>query len=104
MEGYSAMGARPGRLAGRRILIVGAGQQDHGLEDPPFGNGRAMSVLFAREGAALALADIDSVSLEATEAIVRSEGAQCVTVTADAAEEAGIEEMFERGRGALGAL
>jgi hypothetical protein len=36
-----------GRLAGRRILIVGAGQQDHGLEDPPVGNGRAMSVLFA---------------------------------------------------------
>jgi hypothetical protein len=41
-----------GRLAGRRILIVGAGQQDHGMEDPPIGNGRAMSVLFAREGAA----------------------------------------------------
>ena len=91
-------------LAGRRILIVGAGQQDHGLADPPIGNGRAMSVLFAREGAALALADIDAASLEATEALVRAEGAECVSVVADAAQEVGIETMFERGRAALGGL
>jgi len=45
-----------GRLDGRRVLIVGAGQQDYGMEDPPTGNGRAMSVLFAGEGAAVALA------------------------------------------------
>ena len=37
-----------GRLEGRRVLVVGAGQDDHGVEDPPIGNGRAMSVLFAR--------------------------------------------------------
>ena len=69
-----------GRLAGRRILIVGSGQQDHGVEDPPIGNGRAMSVLFAREGAALALADLDASSLQATEQLVRAEGAACVSV------------------------
>ncbi len=93
-----------GRLAGRRILVVGAGQQDHGLEAPPIGNGRAMSVLFAREGAALALADIDAVSLEATAALARSEGADCVSVVADAAEEAGVATMFDRGHAALGGL
>ena len=49
----SGSGPGRGRLAGRRVLIVGGGQQDHGLEDPPIGNGRAMSVLFAREGAAV---------------------------------------------------
>ena len=83
-----------GRLRGRRILIVGAGQQDHGIEEPPIGNGRAMAVAFAREGAALALADIDSASLEATLELVRAEGAACVGVVADAAEESGIEEML----------
>jgi NAD(P)-dependent dehydrogenase (short-subunit alcohol dehydrogenase family) len=93
-----------GRLAGRRILIVGAGQQDHGVEDPPIGNGRAISVLFAREGANLALADVDASSLEATEALVRNEGANSVCVVADAAEEAGIQAMFERGRARLGGL
>ncbi len=104
MEGYSAIGARPGRLAGRRILIVGAGQQDHGVEDPPIGNGRAMAVLFASEGAALTLADLDAASLEATEALVREQGGECAGVLADAAEEAGIEAMFERARGAFGGV
>src|SRR6185312_7596515 len=46
-----------GRLEGRRILVVGGGQEDYGLDDPPIGNGRAMSILFAREGAAVAVAD-----------------------------------------------
>jgi NAD(P)-dependent dehydrogenase (short-subunit alcohol dehydrogenase family) len=97
-------GTRGDRLAGRRILIVGAGQQGYGLDDPPAGNGRAMSVLFAREGAALALTDIDADSLHATEALVRGEGAECVSVVADAAEESGIQTMFERGSAALGGL
>ena len=43
----------------RRILVVGGGQQDYGIEDAPLGNGRAMSLLFAREGAAVAVADRD---------------------------------------------
>jgi NAD(P)-dependent dehydrogenase (short-subunit alcohol dehydrogenase family) len=104
MEGYSALGARPGKLAGRRILIVGAGQQDHGLADAPIGNGRAMAALFAREGAALILADVDAPGLEATEALVREQGAECAGVLADAADEAGIAAMFERARGVFGGL
>ena len=104
MEPPSGTDVPGGRLAGRRILIVGAGQQDHGLQDPPIGNGRAMSVQFAREGAALAIADIDADSLRATDALVRAEGAACVSVLADAAEESGIETMFEQGREALGGL
>jgi NAD(P)-dependent dehydrogenase (short-subunit alcohol dehydrogenase family) len=93
-----------GRLAGRRILIVGAGQQDHGMEDPPIGNGRAMSVVFAREGAALALADIDGASLAATEGLVREVGAECVAIVADAATESGMQEMFAQAAEALGGL
>jgi NAD(P)-dependent dehydrogenase (short-subunit alcohol dehydrogenase family) len=104
MESHSAMGMRPGRLAGRRILIVGAGQQDHGLEDAPIGNGRAMAALFAREGAALTLADVDADSLTATEALVREEGGECAGVAADAADEEGIRAMFKRARGAFGGL
>jgi len=37
-----------GRLIGRRALVVGGGQMDIGEADTPIGNGRAMSVLFAR--------------------------------------------------------
>jgi hypothetical protein len=32
-----------GRLAGRRIIVVGAGQRQIIDQDPPVGNGRAMS-------------------------------------------------------------
>jgi hypothetical protein len=46
-----ALGTAParGRLRGRRILVVGAGQRATVDERPPIGNGRAISVLFARE-------------------------------------------------------
>jgi NAD(P)-dependent dehydrogenase (short-subunit alcohol dehydrogenase family) len=93
-----------GRLAGRRVLIVGAGQQAYGLADPPMGNGRAMSILFARAGAAVALADIDEASVEVTAALVREAGGTCVTVVADAGEESGIEAMFTQAREGLGGL
>src|SRR5947209_20517310 len=89
-------GAAPGRgrLGGRRILVVGGGQQDHGIDEPPIGNGRAMSVLFAREGAAVAVADIDQPSAEATAARVRDEGAHAAVIVADAADPGEAARMF----------
>src|SRR3954469_11842353 len=99
-----ACGAAPGRgrLSGRRVLVVGGGQQDHGIEDPPIGNGRAMSVLFAREGAAVAVADLDASSAGATAELVRAEGAEAAVVVADAATEDGMVAMFAGAREALG--
>jgi NAD(P)-dependent dehydrogenase (short-subunit alcohol dehydrogenase family) len=93
-----------GRLPGRRILIVGAGQEDHGLEDPPIGNGRAMSVLFAREGAAVALADLNRAGAEATAELVREEGADAIVIEADAASEEALSAAFEATREALGGI
>ena len=70
-------GEAPGRdrLKGRRILVVGGGQDARGLEDAPVGNGRAMSILFAREGAKVAVADWNYVSAEDTVAMISSPGA-----------------------------
>ena len=96
------MGAE--RLAGRRILVVGGGQQDYGIEDPPVGNGRAMSVLFAREGAAIAVADIDQASAEATAELVRAEGPQAVAIAVDAADESDVVRMLEEAKSGLGGL
>ena len=96
------MGA--GRLDGRRILIVGGGQQDYGIEDPPVGNGRAMSVLFAREGAAVAVADLDGASAEATAELVGAEGAQSVAIAADASDEGDVVRTLEEARSGLGGL
>ena len=93
-----------GRLAGRRVLVVGGGQEDHGLESPPIGNGRAMSVLFGREGAAVAVADLNEDSAEETAKRVRDEGAEATTLVSDAADEEASAAMFAQGRKALGGL
>src|SRR3981189_3917832 len=63
-----------GRLAGRRIVVVGAGQRTIIDEEPPIGNGRAMSVLFAREGAHVACIDINKDAADDTVKQIASEG------------------------------
>ncbi len=91
-------------LAGRRVLVVGGGQQDYGMHDPPIGNGRAISVLLARGGAAVAVADIDADSAEATATLVRAEGGPAVTTVGDAAEEQQLQRLFGEATAGLGGL
>ena len=55
-----------GRLDGRRILVVGGGQRVFDAATDPIGNGRAMSLLFAREGAQVAVADLNRASADDT--------------------------------------
>ena len=73
-----ATGAAPGRgrLTGRRVLVVGAGDAAIAGTGSPPGNGRVISVLAAREGAAVACADRDTAAAEATAALVRAEHAE----------------------------
>ena len=102
-EPDEAMGTAPGRgrLRGRRILVVGGGQQDHGLDDAPIGNGRATSILLAREGASVAVADIDESAAQATAELAGAEGADVAVIVADAADEDGAAAMFAQARDAL---
>jgi NAD(P)-dependent dehydrogenase (short-subunit alcohol dehydrogenase family) len=86
------------------VLIVGGGQQDHGLEDPPTGNGRAMSLLFAREGATVAIGDIDPGGAQRSADLVRDEGGTAAVVVGDAADEAAVASMFSDASEALGGL
>jgi len=72
-----------GRLDGRRILVVGAGTQPSADEDAPVGNGRAISVHAAREGANVACADRDRAAAEDTAAWIEREGGHCSVVAAD---------------------
>jgi NAD(P)-dependent dehydrogenase (short-subunit alcohol dehydrogenase family) len=101
-----ALGETPGRrrLEGRHILVVGAGQEDHGLEDPPIGNGRAISVLCAREGASVALADLNEVSAVETAKLVRAEGAEAVVIAGDASDEEAMSAAFAETRSAFGGV
>jgi NAD(P)-dependent dehydrogenase (short-subunit alcohol dehydrogenase family) len=101
-----ARGESPGRgrLEGRRILVVGAGQEDHGIEDPPIGNGRAMSVLFGREGASVAVADLNAGSAEETAELVRAERAEVLVIGADASSEEAMTEALKRTTDAFGGI
>ena len=101
-----SQGTAPGRarLLERRILVVGAGQSDYGESDRPIGNGRAMAVLFAREGARVAVADRDQASAEATTARILAEGGTAVTVIADMARSTDPQTMVNEAAAALGGL
>jgi NAD(P)-dependent dehydrogenase (short-subunit alcohol dehydrogenase family) len=106
-----AAGSAPGRgrLAGRRILVVGAGTRPSPEPDPPAGNGRAISVLAAREGAAVACADRDAGAAEATAALVRAEGSanagpNAAVVLADVASPDACASVVEESATALGGL
>jgi len=91
-----------GRLAGRHILVLGGGQMDIGEADTPIGNGRAIAVLFAREGARVAVADRDAASAEAT--VARTEPGRAFAITADATKEADITAMIDKAVSEMGGL
>ncbi|HEY2160174.1 MAG TPA: SDR family NAD(P)-dependent oxidoreductase [Solirubrobacteraceae bacterium] len=77
-----------GRLAGRRILVVGAGTQPSEDIDSPPGNGRAISVLAAQQGASVICADRDRGAAEETVAWVEREaGVAAIPIEADITEE-----------------
>jgi NAD(P)-dependent dehydrogenase (short-subunit alcohol dehydrogenase family) len=84
------------RLMGRRIIVVGAGQRTIVDEDPPIGNGRAMSVLFAREGAHVACIDVSKEAAEGTVGQVTSEGGKAFADIADVADVSAIAPAVER--------
>ena len=92
------------RLQGRRVLVVGAGQRRTVDETPPVGNGRAMSVLFAREGAAVACADLDLASAEETAAWARREGGLAYALQADVSRPEDIERLVREAVQRLGGL
>jgi NAD(P)-dependent dehydrogenase (short-subunit alcohol dehydrogenase family) len=83
-----------GRLRGRRVLVVGAGQDDHGVDDPPIGNGRAIALLCAREGATVVAADRERTSVEETVRQVVADGGAASVVVADVSRPDEIDGMF----------
>jgi NAD(P)-dependent dehydrogenase (short-subunit alcohol dehydrogenase family) len=92
------------RLAGRNVLVVGAGTRTSDDPDAPIGNGRAISVLAAREGAAVACADIDRAAADETVRLVTAEGARAETLVGDVTDESDCAEIVEGAVRALGGL
>jgi NAD(P)-dependent dehydrogenase (short-subunit alcohol dehydrogenase family) len=68
-----------GRLAGKRAIVVGAGQ----TPGDTLGNGRAMALLFAREGARVVCVDRVPERAEETVALIEAEGGEASSFGAD---------------------
>lgn len=93
-----------GRLLGRRILIVGGGQRVVDAQTDPVGNGRAMSILFAREGAEVAVADVNRTSAEETVSMIAAERGKAHVIEADISKPTDIERMVAKAESTLGGL
>jgi len=102
-EARGEAATRP-RLAARRILVVGAGTRSIGDPDAPVGNGRAIAVLAAREGARVACADVDRAAATATAAWIGREGHDAVVLEADVADAGACEQLVAAARDAMGGL
>ena len=93
-----------GSLAGRRLLVLGAGTQPSDDPDAPVGNGRAISVLAARQGASVACWDRHEAAAEETAELVMAEGAPAVTIVGDATVPDACEVAVEAAVEGLGGL
>jgi NAD(P)-dependent dehydrogenase (short-subunit alcohol dehydrogenase family) len=78
------------RLANKVAIVVGAGQHPR---RQVLGNGRAVAVAFAREGARVLLVDRDEESLEGTASMIKDVGGEASTHVANIGKEAECEGL-----------
>jgi NAD(P)-dependent dehydrogenase (short-subunit alcohol dehydrogenase family) len=93
-----------GRLAGRRLLVVGGGTRRTDDPDAPMGNGRAVAVLAAREGATVAVTDVDEGAAQETVRLVEQAGGTGRALRSDAADADAAVAAVEWAADALGGL
>ena len=100
------MGAINGRMAGRRVLVIGAGQETYSLppEEVTMGNGRAACLRMAEEGASVACADLVGDRAEDTAALITDAGGTAWSGQVDATVEASMAALFTDAVAALGGL
>lgn len=89
-----------GRIEGRTAIIVGAGQ----TPGETIGNGRAMALLFAREGAHVWCADISLESAEETAHLVTEAGGQASAIQVDVSRSADCARLIEQVQAHSGSI
>ncbi|MET0430473.1 MAG: SDR family oxidoreductase [Microvirga sp.] len=86
----SEIPAGRGRLEGKVALVFGAGSVGEG-----WGNGKATSVAYAREGAIVIAVDRNKAAADETASIIEELGGQAVSFAADATDSAGIKSVVD---------
>ena len=78
------------RLEGKSAIITGAAS----------GIGKDIALVFAREGAKVAIADLAKDAADATAAAIRASGGQAMGVAMDVTDEKAVNDgVASRGRG-----
>jgi len=80
------------RLRGKIAIVVGAGQQP----GEGIGNGRAMSILFAREGAKVMLVDKNLDRAKETKSMIDKEGGESFVFEADITKEDNCQRLANK--------
>lgn len=88
-----------GRLHDKVAIVTGAG-----AAGPGWGNGKAIAVLFAREGAKVFGVDRDRAALAETAALVAAEGGTLVEHAADVSRGADVEGLVSSCQAAFGRI
>lgn len=89
-----------GRVQDKVAVVMGGGQ----TPGATIGNGRATSILLAREGAKVLVVDRDLASAQDTVDAIRSEGGTAEAVAADVREEADVRAAIEAASSRFGRL
>ena len=79
------------RLDGKVCIVTGAGSRSEGI-----GIGKATSVVFAREGAKVLLADNDPAAVAVTQSMIEEEGGICDIFIGDLTDASTIAAMVEQ--------
>ena len=82
------------KLQGKTALVTGAGR----------GIGRAIALLFAREGARVVVAEMDEVTGRATADDIMAAGGDALFIKTDVSQEAQVQEAIRRAVAAFGRL
>jgi NAD(P)-dependent dehydrogenase (short-subunit alcohol dehydrogenase family) len=89
-----------GRLEGKIAVVVGAGQ----TPGETVGNGRAMAILFAREGASVLCVDRLAERAEETVALILEEGGVASSLAADVVKAADCAKIVDEAKARYGRL
>ncbi len=87
------------RIRGKAIIVTGAGSIGPGV-----GNGKAASILYAREGGRVLLVDRDIAAAEETRRLIAAEGGEAITLACDVTSSADCRRMAEACLQAFGSI
>jgi NAD(P)-dependent dehydrogenase (short-subunit alcohol dehydrogenase family) len=89
-----------GRMEGKKAVVVGAGQPESDL----LGNGRAISLTLAREGAEVCCVDLHSDRAEGTAELIRKAGGTAHVVLADVGKVDDCARLIEESYAKMGRI